>query len=160
MRELARQALEPVGPAPRLIRPEQQAVPLLPQVVADVGIANQRQAGGPARDQLGDVLGDQVLVGERHDRQVLAEHGGHLAAAIARRIDHVLALDRSFRGVDAPAAVGQLPQGSDASVPADAGAEIARALGERLRQLRGVDIAVLRVPQAGADSIELEERVA
>src|SRR5256885_1238134 len=81
------------------------------------------------------------------------------AASIARRFDHVLGVDRSCRGLDAPPARGQLADGRHRSVPVDAGAQIAGALGERLRQLRRVDIAIAGIPEAQADSVELEERV-
>ena len=135
-------------------------MPLLSQVVADVGVAHEWQARRRARDERGDVIGDQVLMRQCHDRQVLADHRGHLAAAIARRIDHVLGLDRSCRGLDSPTACGQLANGSHSGMPVDGGAEIARALGERLRQLRRVDIAILGIPETQADSVELEERMA
>ena len=96
---------------------------------------------------------------QRHDRQVLADHRGHLAAAIAGRIDDVLALD-------APAVVSmrqppcwQLRIARHPGVPIDRRAAITRALGQGLRQLRGVDIAVVGIPKPNADAVELEERV-
>ena len=93
-------------------------------------------------------------------RQVLPDHRGDLAAAVARRVDDVFGLDHAAGGLEPPAAVGQLPDAEHAGVPVNRGATLARPLGERLRQLRRIDVAVARIPQRGTDAVELEKRMA
>jgi len=68
-------------------------------------------------------------------RQVLADQRGHLAAAVARRIDHVLGFDRSGRGSIRQPPVDSSRMAVTGVCPVDR-ARDAGALGERLCQLR------------------------
>ena len=133
--------------------PEDQPLALLSQVVADVGIAQQRQARLATFDEGRDVFGDQVLVGQRDDRQVLADHRGHFAAAVARRVDDRLRLDHALRRVHTPFARGSAFDRGDPRVAMNLRAGVARALGQRLRQLRRVDVAVVRIVQSGENVV-------
>ena len=152
--------VEPVRGRLPLVGPEDQALAFLAHVVADVRVAQQRQPRGAAVDQGRDVLGDQVLVRQRHDRQVLADHRRDLAAAIARGVDHGLGLDRALVRVHLPFARGQALDRGDLGAAVDRRTRIARALGERLRQLRRIDVAVVRVVEAGQDAAGVDERMA
>ena len=157
--ELIRNALQPMRPRLPLVGPEYQAVPLLAQVVADVRVAHQRQPRRAARHEFGDVLGHQILVGERHHRQVLTDHGRHFTAPVAGCVDHRLRRDHALVGRHAPFARGRARDGSDARVAVDLRARIARALGQRLRHLRRVDVAVERIVQPGDDTVRFQERM-
>src|SRR5262249_38798403 len=84
-------------------------------------------------------------------------HRCDLTAPVTRCVDDVLGVDRAGRRLDAPAARGELADTGDTGVTVDGGAPIPRPLGERLRQLRRVEIAIARIPQSESDVIELEK---
>ena len=52
------------------------------------------------------------------------------------------------------------PDAEHAGVPVNCGATLTRALGECLRQLRRIDVAVARIPESGTYAVELEKRMA
>jgi hypothetical protein len=159
LREFLRHAVRPVSARARLVGSEQQSMPLLTQVVADVGIAHQRQTCGPARHERRNVLGDEVLVRERYHRQVLADHRGHLAAAVAGRIDDVFGLDGALRGIDAPASPGESPNSGHLRMTVNGCPALPRSFGEGLRELRRIEVAVVGIPQPQANVVELQERM-
>ena len=159
VRKMLRNTIEPMGGCVPFIGSEEQAVAFLPQVVADIRIAHQRQSCRAALDQLGDVLRDQVLVRHRHDRQVRAHHRRDLRAAIAGRVDHPLRADRSLVGMDQPLARRRPLDRRYAGVPIDLRAVVAGTLGERLGHLRGIDVAVVGIVQAGLETVRNHERV-
>ena len=161
--ELVGDAVEPHRGRLPLVRAEDVAVALLAQVVRRVGVAQERQLVGE-RGELGDLLGDEVLVRHRHDRQVAAEERHDLAGAVAGGVDHDLALGaglgvRGARGDD-PSAVGALLETDHALGAADARAHRAGAARHRLRHLRGVDVAIERVPQRALEVVGAQQRVA
>ena len=159
VRELVRQTLEPMRLRVPLVGTEDQPVALLAQVVADIRVAQQRHAVGAARGELRDVLGDEVLVRERDDGQIRSDHRRHLAATVARGVDHLRCLDHALVGGDAPLAGGCALDGRDPGLAVDGRTRIARALGERLRELCGVDVAVVRVVEPRLDVVGGDERV-
>ena len=141
-----------------LVGPEDEAVAFLAQVVADVRVAHQRQEAAVGLD-LGDRLGHQVLVLQRHDRQVRARPCGR-----PRRARYPAALT-TISQVMSPGAVAirHSPDGCARSRLVRGGRSRRRrpgALGERLGDLRRVDVAVVRVPQPADDVVGLEEGVA
>ena len=154
-----RLAAVPGEPAVPLVGPEQQPGALLAQVPGDVGIAHQRQRPPVRRDRR-DRLGHQILVLHADHRQVEPDHAADLARPVARGIDHGLAGDRAILGHDPPFAAGVRSIASTGFLPVDRRPGIARALGQRLGHLRGVDVAIVRVPQAPDHVVGREERVA
>ena len=161
--ELLGNAVEPHRGALPFVRPEDVAVAFLTQVVAGVGVAQQRQGSAACR-QFGDLVGDVVLVRHLGDGMVTAEQLHHLAGAVAGGVDDDLAVDGVLLAVlgaagHRPVMVGVLLQADHAFVAADAPAHVAGAGGQGLGDLRGVDVAVERVPQRTHQVVRLDERV-
>ena len=96
----------------------------------------------------------------RHHGQVGTHHGGHLGATVARGVDDLFADDLALVRDDAPVAARGALDGGHARIAVDFGARIARALGKRVRELRRVDVAVVRIPQPRDDVVRLDEGVA
>ncbi len=96
---------------------------------------------------------------ERHDRQVGADHRRDLGAAVTRRIDDFLAGDRAAVGMDQPLAGGLALDRGDPRVAVDLGAAVARPLGERLCELRRIDVAVVGVIESGEQPVSDEKRI-
>ena len=141
-----------------LVGPEQQPVALLAQVVGIVRVAQQREFR-PRAGQLRQPLGHQVLVLQRDDGQALANQRRHLAGTVARGVDDDLGLDLALRRAEAPA-VAVARHGGDRAAAQDRGAQRPRAAGEGLGRLRGVDVAVARIPQAAQQAGGLQRRIA
>ena len=163
VREHLRDAVAPHRGGLPLVRPEDEAVAFLAQVVAGVGVAQQRQ-GELAGREFGDLLGDVVLVRHLGDRVMTAEERHHLAGAVAGGVDDVLAVHDVLGAVgcargDRPMAVRMLHEADDALETAHARAQRAGGAGEGLRDLRRVDVAVERIPQRGDQVVRLHQRV-
>ena len=133
-----------------LIGAKVEAVLLLPQVVGAVDIAQQRQLVAHLLRpglKLGDGVEQHVLVAHHHHRHVAAEPFADLAGVIARRVHHDFAADLALGGLDHPFAA-LAPHAGRRAEPLDPRAHLPRALGQRLRQLRRVDVAVIGIIQA------------
>ena len=153
---------DPMRAAIALVGAEVHAVLFLPQVVGGVDVAQQRQLPAmlfrPCR-KLGDLLEQYVLMAHHHHRHVAAEHRADLASAIAGGVDHIFAADFALRRRHDPFAA-LAADGGDRAEPHDRRAEVAGALGKRLRQLRRIDIAVVRIVERTFEVVCLDERVA
>ena len=75
-----------------LVRPKDEAVAFLAQVVTGVGIAQQRQWGLAGRE-FSNFVGDVVLVRHVCNRQVATDQAHHLTGAIAGGVDDDFAFD-------------------------------------------------------------------
>ena len=133
-----------------LVRPKDEAVAFLAQVVTGVGVTQQRQRGS-ARRELGDLFGDVVLVRHVRDRQVAADQAHHLAGAIAGRVDDYLAVDDVLLAsgcarCDRPRVVRVLHQADDSLEAADTSAHRSRSARQRLCDLRRIDVAIEWIP--------------
>ena len=105
------------------------------------GGLDRGQAGRQARDR----LGDDVVVGQRLQRDPDAEQRAELAAPHAGRVDHVLGLDAARGGVDPGHRVAVVPDAGDGGVLQDRDAKLAGPGGQRHRGVGGVAPAVVRV---------------
>ncbi len=100
---------------------------------------------------------------ERHDRHAHAGHPPDLGGEHAAGVDDDLGLDRPPLGLHAAhppraaAALLDVDRGH-ARVREHAAAALARAVGERRRQLRGVEVAVGRQVGAAADAVGAHQR--
>ena len=103
-------------------------------------------------------LGDDVLVLDGNDRDVEADHRAGAAGEIAGGGDDVLAGDVALVGLDQPFAGRRLLDAGHRRVAVDFGAAIARAARERLRQVGGLDIAVVGMLDGAEDAVRLAER--
>ena len=88
------------------------------------------------------------------------DHGHHFSGAKACGIDDDLGGDFAFVCGDQPFAIGLLRQRSDAGVAAYGAAQKPCFARQGLRQLRGVDIAIERVPQRALQVVGFNQRVA
>ena len=158
--EVGRDAVLPLGAALPFVGAEDEALALLAQIVGDVGVAQQRQPVLAALDQGRDVLGDQVLVLHRDDRQVPADQRHDLARPVAGGVDHDLGADRlALVGADQPLAGAAAGEAGDAGEALDPAAGLAGEARIGLGQLRRVDVAVERVPERALEVVRLQERV-
>src|SRR3546814_1306906 len=103
-------------------------------------------------------VGDDILVFDRDDGNIDAHHLAGLAGKIASAGNHVLGGDFALVGGHRPEAVRLLANGGDGGVAIDRCAAVARALGQRLRQVRRLDIAVVRMLDGAQYPVRLAER--
>ena len=151
----------PVGAAVALVGPKVHAVLFLAQIVGDVHVAQKRQLvaafGGP-RGQFGDFVEQDVLVAHHHHRNGPAEHAADLGRPVAGGVDDVFAADLAFRRLDDPFAALPAHSGDRAEAD-DRSTHVARALGQRLRELGRVDVAVIRVVECALQIVQLDEGI-
>jgi hypothetical protein len=142
-----------------------EAVLLLPQVVGDVDVAQQRQLVADLLRPVahgGNLLEDQVLVAHHHHRHGAPAEGlepfADALGVVAGGVHHDLAADVALFGMDDPLAVLAADAGGGAEAQ-DRGAQVARALGQRLGQLRGVDVAIGGVVERALQVMGLDEGI-
>ena len=87
------------------------------------------------------------------------DHAPGLAREIAARGDHVLADDVALVGDDLPFAAARRLDRGHGRLAVDLGAVVARAARERLRQIGGLDVAVLGMLD-GAENARRSRRAA
>ena len=160
VRELVGNTVLPMHAGIPLVGAQDKAVTLLTQVITDVRVANERQACIAAGQQFGHIFGDQVLVRQGDDGQERADHGRHFTTAVAAGVDDLLGRDDALVRLDTPLARRCARDGSNARIAMNCATAVASTLGQSLRQLRGVNIAVIRVVQAAQNVVSLEERMA
>ena len=154
-------AIDIAGWSADLVGAEQKAARLFAHIIAGVAFAQHahfRQTGGLARLDFRVSLGDDVLVLDGNDRHVQPDHGPGLAREIAAGGDHMLTGDVALAGVDHPFAVRLLRDAGDGGVAINGGAQLARALGQGLGQVGGLDIAVIGMLDGADQVIGLGER--
>ena len=130
-----------------LVRAKVKAVLFLPQIIAAVHIAQQRQFAACffcARLDLWHSVKDQILMAHHHHRQITAKHFAHFARIVTRRIDHDIAGDLALWRGKNPFFAHTFCARHGAK-PLDMRAQIARALGQGLGQLRRINIAVIGI---------------
>ena len=142
--EVGRDRVEAVGAqrprrAVALVAAHDQAAALLAVVDEQVGVAQRGQVAVVA---VAEGLGDEVLVREGHDRDAHAGHAPDLGGEHAAGVDDHLGLDRPPLGLHAAHAPRLHVDRRHARVRVDPAAALARALGQRVGQLRGVQVAV------------------
>ena len=147
------------GPAILFVKADQQAGLVLPAVVVRDRAAQQRHPVTGLRD-LRDLLGHEILMFHGHDRVMHPHHGADFVHPIAAGVDDNLRVDFAPGRGDDPAVVGQLAQRGDGGLAMDFGPGKARAAGQRLAQLRRVDVAIQRVPEPADKGVGGNQRVA
>src|SRR5690606_32381451 len=101
---------------------------------------------------------EDVLMAHHHHRHVTAEHPADLGGAVAGGIDDLFTAYFALFGRDHPFIVLTTNPGNGAEAN-DLCSEIASSLGECLRELRGVDVAVIRVVKSSNEVMRFEERI-
>jgi hypothetical protein len=95
-----------------LVDAEQHTLLLLPEIGEAFEVDDQRQFAVERRD-LGDRLGDEVVVFHRRDRQVDTRHEADLLGPQAAGIDDMLGLDGALLGDHLPGSVGPMLERDD-----------------------------------------------
>ena len=156
--EIHRRAVHRPRRTDRFVGAEQQALAFLAEVDVALVIDTGRQLL-VARGDLGNGLGDQVMVLHRLHRQVQAGQMADFARPQAAGVDDVLGVDRALVGDHVPAAVGALVGFDHAGVGVVAAAELLRRLGVGIGHAGRIDVAVERVPQRGDVALRIDQRV-
>ena len=89
-----------------------------------------------------------------------SHHGHHLTGTEARGVHNDFGGDFALVRGHQPFAIGLLRQGGDAGVAADRATQQPRFACQSLGQLRGIDIAVQRIPQSALQIVGFDQRVA
>ena len=137
--------------AVRLVRPDVETVFLLPQVVRDIHVPQQWQLAARlfrARFNFAYLLGQHILMAHHHHRHSAPAIGfepfAHLLRVIPGSVHHIFATDLALVGLDNPF-ITFAAHARRRREPQDLRAQRTRPLGQRLRQLRRIDIAVGRI---------------
>ncbi len=138
----------------RLEAAHEQAADLFLVIDEPVGIAHHRQV----RRHAWNALGHDVEMLRRMQRRGDAGLAPEVARPLARAERHGLAGDLSGRGLEPDHAAIFSDEARDAHALANASAAGAGAFGERLREVRGVRLAVAGQPDRGEEIVGVHER--
>ncbi len=152
--EIRRNAAHAPGFGRRFEAAHDEAADFFLEVNVAVRVAHHRKIGGDAVDALGH---DVHMFGGMH-RHGNAAQAPDLPGPLAGAIDDDLGLDRAPVRDDAgDRAIAGFDRG-DARLLEDPRAAVARALGERLRQIGRVGLAVARQPGAAGEIVAAHDR--
>ena len=118
-------------------------------------------SGKPLRLSLEDGrvrFGHDVLVLDRHDRHVDPDHAARFSREVAGGGDDVFADDVALVGDDLPLAARKPLDRGDGRHAVDLAAAFARRARQRLGEVGGLDIAVLRVLDRPDDPLDVAQR--
>ncbi len=158
--EIRRDAVASVGVeeprrAAAFVAPHHESPALLPEVDEVVGIAQGGQVGTAA---VAERLGHEILVGEGHDGYAHTGHPPDLRRVHAAGVDHDLGLDVAPLGAHATHAPAVHLDTRHPAVGEHAPAAPARAVGQSVGELRGVEVAVGGEVGGGAHAVGDHER--
>ena len=136
------------------ISADQQPLAFLTQVVLAVAIGDQRQAKIERLD-LGDGFGDEILVLERHQRQLDTRHCRHFARPQSGRIDDHVGANRALVGFHLPAAVGARTSRDHGREAMHFRTALARAPGVGMGHAGRIDIAAIGLVHDAANAVEI-----
>ena len=140
-----------------LVHAEEHAAPLLTQVHLAVQIHHYREL--PRRvHELGQILGDQIVMLHGHEGEFDAHHVPDLASPESAGVDNVLGLDGALVGDDEPAALTRPLELEDPRVTVDLGPADSRGLCERMSGPRRIEVALHRIPYRPQDSARVHDR--
>ena len=130
-------------------------------LLAEIALAGRVHAVrklGVALVDLGEVVGDEVLMLHRVARQVDAGHLAHFARPQPRRVDDVLGVHGALRGHHVPASVGARVELADRIAQHDLRPLHARPPGVRLGGAGGVEVTVERIVERPEQSLGVRDR--
>ena len=154
-----------MGAAVAFIGAKVQAMLFLPQVKGTVDIAQQRQLamGLGVVLQFRDRFGQEILVAHHRHRHGAATIGPEpftdLLGIISGSIDHLLAGNIAFVGMHDPAR-SRLCHARGRGKAQYLRAPSPRPFGQSLRQLRGINIAIIGVVQSPRQIMGFQKRIA
>ena len=161
-------ALEAVGnavPEPGgrafFVGTEDVALAFFPEIVGCVRLAQHRhfrQSLAVPLDQLGHLVGDDILVFHRDRRDVDPQHPAGVPAIVAGRAHHVLAADIAAGRPDQPFAFGLSFQRRDRGIAVDLRPSIASPDGHCLGDVRRSDMAVIGMVERADQPLVVAQR--
>ena len=104
------------------------------------------------------LLGDQILVLHRDDRNIQTNHRPCLPREVARTGYDVLARNIALIRRDQPITIGLLCDASNRCVTIDRCSTLPRAFRQRLRQICWLNIAVIGMLNRANDAVHIGER--
>ena len=140
-----------------LVHADDEPAALLAQIALPGGIHAVGQLGVALVD-LGEIVGDEVLVLHRVARQIDARHFAHLPRPQAGGVDDVLGVHRALHGRHIPGSVGPRAKLVHGVAEHDLRALHARALRVRLGGARRVEVAVERIVERPEQSLRIRDR--
>ena len=138
-----------------LVAAHDEPAALLAEVDEEVGVAHRRQVRAAA---LPERLRDEVLVGEGDDRDPHAGQPSDLGRVHAAGVDHDVGLDVALVRAHPVHAAAVDVDAEDPRVEVDRAAAAARAVGERVGELRRVQVAVGRQPRGAQHAVGDHQR--
>ena len=141
-----------------LIWAKQKATRFFTHIIACVRLAQHThfgKAGLFALHDFGVLLGDQILVLHRDDRNIQPNHRPCLTREVARAGYDVLARYIALIRRDQPLAIGLLRDASDRCVAIDRCPALPRAFRQRLRQICWLNIAVIGMLNRTNDTVHI-----
>ncbi len=158
VREILRRAVDRPMLAAMLVGADQQALAFLPQVGFAVEVDAHRDFALERRDRR-DVVGDDILVLHRHDRQLDPRHAPDLARPQAAGIDHIVGLDGAVLGHHQPAALRRLLQLDHRVAQMDLRAARLGRLGIGVGHARWIDMPVVGIVQRADELRGVDQRI-
>ena len=153
-----------LGTGPRLARiaafvyPDQPRFLLLPVVCRAVRVAHYHHLF-IALDELGDGVGDDVLVLHVCEGHVNAGPCSHPVGVATAGIDHMFTDDVALFGENLPFTAGQLVDAGHAVVTNHGGAHVTGGNRHRVATARGVHVSVVQSPRPGQHAGGIHKRV-
>ena len=141
----------------RLVYADQHALLILAHVGEAFEIDHHRQFALERRD-LGNRLGDEIMVLDRRERQIEPGHAPHLLGPKSAGVDDMLGVDDALLGDEIPALVGALLEFEDAIVLDDFGAAFFRRARIGPDRACGVEIAFAVGPHAAEHALDVDDR--
>ena len=143
----------------RLVDADQHALLVLAHVGEPLEVHDHRQFGFQ-RGDLGDRLGQEVMMLERRQREVEPDHPADLLRPQASGIDHMLGVDGPGLGDDVPGRVRTLLQLNHPVVLDHRRAALLRRAGVSPDRSCGVDVALAVGPHASEHAVDVDDRAA
>ena len=140
---------------------EQEPARFLAHVPGGIRLAQNshfRQALRLALDDRGMGFGHDILVLDRDDGDIDPDHPAGRPGEIAGRRNDMLAHHLALVGYDLPFAVRQPLDRGHRRLAVDLGAAFARAAGQSLREIGGLDVAVVGMLDRADDPLDIAER--
>ena len=142
-----------------LVGSHQEPLPFLAQIDGAVEIDRVGNLLAE-RGELGDLVGDEVLMLHGHDGQLHLHEPTNLARPQSAGVHDILGAQRAARRVELPFAAGEPADGRDRRLAVDLRAGIARGLGIGIGDAARIDVAVVRIEHRRSIVRGVDERIA
>ena len=144
-----------------LVGSQDVALSLFAQVVGGIGFAQHRHLGQSlflAIDQLGNIVGDDILMLNRNNRNIQPHHRRRLTRVVARRSNNRFANNVALRRCNEPFAVSLRRDRLHLRLQADLRTAILRPLRKRHRDIDRRSMPILRVEDGTQQSFRVAQR--